>query len=341
LRSTLGEGDHVAERGAKRRITTTDIARSLGISRATVGFVLNETPGQTISDATRQRVLEEAARLGYRPHVAAQALASGRSRIILLVLPDWPIEHSMRLALEEASNTLDQAGYSLVTYTRHDGGQARPLWEILSPDVVIGYSPFSDSDIASMHACGISKIIPEPGRKYDFSQTPTISTGPQLQVQYLHSLGHQRLAFAAPADPRVAELRQARAQSAQHTAKTLGLPPMDEQSVSHQDDSAHHAVQAWHSRRITAVAAYNDDVAATVINAAIRQGLAVPQQLAVIGHDDSPICAVFLPSISSVRIDNPGLGRYLANIALHSADGRQLAAEVPNINAHTVIRESA
>ncbi|HWU48134.1 MAG TPA: LacI family DNA-binding transcriptional regulator, partial [Humibacter sp.] len=88
---------------SERRVTAADIAREVGVSRATVGFVLNSTPGQTISEATRDKVIDAAQRLGYRPHLAAKALASGRSRIILLVLPDWPMEYSMRRVVEEAS----------------------------------------------------------------------------------------------------------------------------------------------------------------------------------------------------------------------------------------------
>ena len=78
---------------------------------------------------------QEAKRLGYRANTAARALASGRTRIILLVLPDWPLDYSMRSHLAEASLVLDQAGYSLVTMTPHPGGQAQPLWETLRPDV--------------------------------------------------------------------------------------------------------------------------------------------------------------------------------------------------------------
>jgi len=48
-----------------KRVTAADVARSLGLSRATVGFVLNDTPGQSISEATRERVIAEARRLGY------------------------------------------------------------------------------------------------------------------------------------------------------------------------------------------------------------------------------------------------------------------------------------
>src|SRR5690625_354370 len=93
-------------RGARvKRVTAADVARALGLSRATVGFVLNNTPGQTIPEQTRRRVLAEAERLGYRPHTAARALASGRSHIVLVVLPDWPIDYSLRRHLEEAPTT--------------------------------------------------------------------------------------------------------------------------------------------------------------------------------------------------------------------------------------------
>ena len=111
-----------------RRITAADIAREVGVSRTTVGFVLNATPGQTISPATTRKVLDAAERLGYRPHLAAQALARGRTNIVLLVLPDWPMDYSMRRHLDEASIALDQAGYSLVTMSPLPGGHARPLW---------------------------------------------------------------------------------------------------------------------------------------------------------------------------------------------------------------------
>ena len=72
-------------------VTSADVARESGVSRTTVSYVLNGTPGTSISDATRQRVLEAAARLGYAPSAAARTLRSGRSDLVLCLLPDWPV----------------------------------------------------------------------------------------------------------------------------------------------------------------------------------------------------------------------------------------------------------
>src|SRR5690606_2396701 len=142
------------------------------------------TPGQTISAATRARVLEEAKRLGYRPHTAARALASGRSHIVLALLPDWPMEHSMRTHLDEASLVLDRAGYSLVTMTPHPGGQAVPLWESLAPDVVLALAPIPDAQFEAIRATGAETII--PGRdEVTLSQELRFAEGPRLQVAHL------------------------------------------------------------------------------------------------------------------------------------------------------------
>lgn len=321
---------------SQRRVTAADVARSLGVSRATVGFVLNDTPGQTISETTRARVLAEAERLGYRPHRQAQALRRGSSRLVLLVLPDWPIEFNMRRHLEEASLALDEAGYSLVTYTRYEFGRARPLWELLSPSVVLGFAPFDEDEIASMRACGITEIFPAPEHADRFFETSAFTAGPRLQVQHLREHGHERLAFAASPDPRLSQLVGHRARSAGQSAGAI-----DVRTVDHRDDSALAAVRRWRDEGRTGVVAYNDDVAAAVIGAAIRHGINVPGDLAVIGHDDSPLAAMFLPSISSVRLDPVNVGRYWAGLALLHAEGKTVNTdEAPDVNATVVPRES-
>ena len=320
-----------------RRITAADIARSLGISRATVGFVLNNTPGQTISASTRKRVQAEAERLGYRPHSAARALASGRSHLILLVLPDWPIDFNLRRNIEEASLALDEAGYSLVTYTPHPTGQARPLWETLQPDVVISMTPFSPEQVSSIRAAGISRLVPDP----DVTDSEYPEAGPGLQIEHLHGLGHQRIAFAGSRDPRVADLVAIRRSHAEQAASSLGLPPLVTADVDHLSPDLPDLIRGWLGAGVTAVAAYNDDIAAAVVGTALRIGIHVPDDLSVIGHDDAPIAHMFEPQLSTVRVDIVGLGRYFAALAISAVAGKTVAPPGPAAAVEVVARASS
>lgn len=77
--------------GRSGRVTLSDVAKASGVSRATVSFVLNDDPRQTISVATRERVMEAAQVLGYVPHGIARALREGSSRVVVLNV-DWGME---------------------------------------------------------------------------------------------------------------------------------------------------------------------------------------------------------------------------------------------------------
>lgn len=301
-----------------KRVTAADVARALGISRATVGYVLNDTPGQSISEATKRKVLETASSLGYQPNRAAQALASGSSRIVLLLLPDWPLDHSMRAHLDETSLALEEAGYSLVTFTEHPGSRARPLWETLDPDVVMSLTDYTDEQLASMRACGVRRVVHQG--------PPTMgqlgyALGPQYLVEHLVERGRRRLAFAGSPDPRLADLVGERRRLADATHRQLlgsGLAAGADLNL----DNAEQIIREWVSSGVDGVVAYNDDVAALVAGTALRLGVGVPDSLAIVGHDDSPIAQLYFPSLTSIRMDYKGMGRYLASLALGELQGR-------------------
>ncbi|MCF2531119.1 LacI family DNA-binding transcriptional regulator [Yinghuangia soli] len=329
------------EVAASRRVTSADIAKDVGVSRATVGFVLNSTPGKKISEATRARVLESAARLGYQPNRAAADLARGRSKIILLVLPDRLLGPSMQASLDEGARVLAEAGYALVTQPQaRPLGGIPPLWETLGPDVVIGWTTFTPEEVMSMRAAGVRRIRPRPGESARYDQAPGVAEGARMQVDHLHELGHRRIAVAALNDPQMIELQRSRADAAMQRAEELGMETVALRSVDHRDGSSAEAVRIWHDDGVTAVVAYNDDVAATVAGAAIEAGLRVPQDLAVIGHDDSPIASLFVPPLSSIRMDTVEAARYLAAVALHEADGRPVTSTWTALDTRVVARRS-
>lgn len=330
----------MGDRGKRRRITATDVAEAAGVSRATVGFVLNRTPGQTISARTRQRVLDAAATLGYRPDRAAQALARGGCRVVLFLLPDWSMDVGVLHLLEEAARVLTAAGYSSITYVRHRMDPTRPLWELVNPEVAVSIAPLDSVAIGSLRAGGITKIFPDPANPAHCGGLAFAAAGARSQIEYLHAMGHRRIGFAATADPSLTALNELRLESASRTAFQLGLPEPHARVVDHRDDTGTRAVRAWTASDVTAVAAYNDDVAATVVGAALRAGLRVPGDMSVLGHDDSSLASMFLPTLSSVRVNPAGLGSYLAEEALRLADGRPLTRAAPETSFTVIRRES-
>ncbi|MHA7179413.1 LacI family DNA-binding transcriptional regulator [Arthrobacter sp. MDB2-24] len=329
-----------------RRVTAADVAREAGVSRATVGFVLNGTKGQTISAATTKKVREAASKLGYTPHRQAQALRSGRSKIVLMVLPDWPLEHQMRVHLEQVAQVLDDAGLTLVTHTHRSHGQqsGQPIWAAIDPLAVVGLEPFSARDVASMRQLNITNIIPAPDQT-DLSalgqeQVFDPSVAHVLQVAHLLERGHQHVAFATPTDTRLHNLAQERLNYVRTACERAGIPqPFVLSPENTNEECADYPVSNALEERVTAVIAYNDDVAADVIRSVIAQSLSVPGDVAVIGHDDSPLAARFIPSITSVRVDHRLLGQYVGHLVLESI-GQGDGTPFPHVDVDVVARMS-
>jgi DNA-binding LacI/PurR family transcriptional regulator len=87
-------------------VTGAEVAKAAGVSAATVSYVLNSTPGQTIPEATRARVLEAAARLGYQRNAAARSLRVGRSDVVVGLVPDTGYSTTFADLMSQLSRSL-------------------------------------------------------------------------------------------------------------------------------------------------------------------------------------------------------------------------------------------
>jgi DNA-binding LacI/PurR family transcriptional regulator len=308
---------------AGARTTAADVALRAGVSRATVGYVLNGTPGQTISAETVRRVREAAVDLDYRPHRSAQALARGASDVVLVILPSWTVVHSFSETVEAASTRLAERGYALVTQARESAG-ARPVWQAVEPLVVARFTPFTDDEVHEMRAGGVQHIVEVP------TSSPAETAGARLQFNHLYALGHRTVGYAVTSDPRDTDIRVSRSEAFADAAADVGVVPFIE-SIDAAPGAASHAVGRWRDAGVTAVAAFDDETAAVVVRAAHDLGLSVPHDLAVIGHDDSPLARLYIPSLSSVAIDAPAYGRYLADFVLaRMTDGAPAPTDYPD-----------
>jgi DNA-binding LacI/PurR family transcriptional regulator len=200
-------------------------------------------------------------------------------------------------------------------------------------------APFDAEQLAALRANGVTRILPDPADDGRYRPGRGV-VGALVQLDHLHELGHRRLAYAEPADRRRAALAQERWEAITVRAAELGLPELTRRVVDHQDGSAEQAVRDWLVDGRTGVIAYNDDVAAAVVGTAIRAGVAVPAQLSVVGHDDSPLASMFLPALSSARLDVGAFARELAGYALAEIEGRSVPLDLMAATADLIVRES-
>ncbi|SHM66563.1 LacI family DNA-binding transcriptional regulator [Cryptosporangium aurantiacum] len=295
------------------RVTSTDVARASGFSRQLVGFVLNNTPGQSIPETTRAKVLRAAEELGYVPHGPAQALRRGRGRTVLLAIPDLPQGGTMGDMLEVLADELATEGFTLVTYLL--GAEHRSPKDVaaaLAPVAVVGMVPFTESEIATFTASGAALVLPQPGTRFGSNLEEVMQLLGEMQVDYLSGRGHRRIAFAVPGDIRSASLSAGRYEGARRAAERRGLPPVKRYVVP--SEGAADVVRVWRSGRhpITAVACHGDEVAFAVLAAARAAGLRVPEDLAVMGADELSIARYAEPPLTTISIDGRSSGVILA-----------------------------
>ena len=284
-----------------RRVTSTDVARASGVSRATVSYVLNNDPRQSISEETRARVLEAVDKLGYRPFAAARVLRSGHSQTVLAVLPFEQVDPSLARSLKDLEVELAAQGFSLICHVglhRLSAAHTHPATN-LTPAVIASFADQTnqaaakflqqfDAPIVSMNNISFREAV---GR---------------AQVNYLVQAGWRHIVFAAPERRDVQKLAQARLDGVRQTCAKLALEPPAVQVVPLSRQAAQEAISKLLADRSPpfGVCCYNDEVAFAVMAALSDTGIAIPKAVGVIGCDDIPLAQFSIPPLTTIRFDS-------------------------------------
>jgi DNA-binding LacI/PurR family transcriptional regulator len=308
-----------------RRSTSADVAKASGVSRATVSYVLNGTANQAISAATRLRVLQAAERLGYAPYAPARALRTGRSDVILFLIPEWPIGPAIASLIEHLSVRLADAHLTLVVHAHPRS--ARPvseLWKAITPAAVINHQALSPAEEATARRTGMLVVTPVFQPRGGKTFLPFQRRIGGLQVQHLAETGHRRLGFALPDDDRLLAFTTPRLAGAARACAQLGLPKPVALTVPLDAAIAGAAVQRWlvEEPRVTAVCAYNDEVGLAILAGMRTQNLTAPDDLAVIGVDDIPAARLSTPALTTVATGMAAFGEHLADLVSSSLHGK-------------------
>ncbi len=330
----------VVDAGARRRITSVDVAREVGLSRTTVSFVLNDTPNKQIAAETRQRVLDAAARLGYSPSAAARSLRSGRTDLILCLLPDWSIGTNVTTLLEQLSTGFAEHGLTFVTHPRTGAVQpVSEMWKNITPAMVIALGEVSDADEAGMRAAGIKLLSPlasrSPGSRHtDYGNEKWIG---RLQAQHLAEAGHRHIGYAQTADRRLTAFSEPRLAGVRQACADLEIADPEVFPVALNLEAGVTAISHWRSLdpAVTAVCAYNDEVALALLFALNSLGMRAPRDLAIIGVDNTPYSAV--AGLTTIATHTEVLADYLVRATVRALAGHS-APRRPNGTRAELIR---
>lgn len=291
-----------------------DVANHAGVSLKTVSRVLNNEPH--VQDALRNKVHESVKELGYVPSASARSLRSSRTYTFHLI--SRTVEGNFVNTVQSGALRASQKhGYNLVVSlmsfeTLNDPDELHKWSNTFltqkKPDGVILVPPYSDSamfnDIINKAGIPISRIGPNEIEDMN-NVNIAIDDGVAAKeaTNHLISLGHRRIGFIRGYEDHGATHKRFKGYSdALHEAGIEVDPALVKPGIFSFESGMNSGLELLAmDNRPTAIFAANDDMAAGVIVAAYRNNIKVPEEISVMGFDDSELAERIWPTLSTIR----------------------------------------
>lgn len=335
-----------------RRPTQREVARLAGVSQAVVSYVLNDVQTASVAPATRQRVLDAMAEIGYVPNNAARSLRSRKTWTIAAIIPDITNPYYPEF-IRGIQDTCRTAGYDVLAFntdgvrdlelssleaarrSRADGVILTPFFvgsDDLMPLLQEGtpITMLADTPISSDHPLDTISISGEEAAR--------------TVVDYLLDCGHTRigmisgLAATATREGRVRGYQRA---LAEHHV------PQDQVLIRGGDFTERGGYEAMHELALlkplpTAVFAANDLMAMGALLACRELGIRVPEDMALAGFDDIPAAKLVNPALTTLNQHAHATGHQAAEVLLSRLNGSYAGPSRHISRSFTLVpRESA
>lgn len=309
----------------KRPPTLEDVAARAGVSRALVSIVVRGVPGA--SQATRERVLRVATELGYRPDTRARLLAGRRSRLLGVTLAlNHPFHADLAEGVYAAAEPLGyEVVLSAITTRRTPRRAIDTLLDYRCEAAILVGALVREP---ALSALGERLPVVVLGQRAGGGAVDVIRTddaaGMRLAVDHLVGLGHRDIVHVDGARGPGASERRSGYRSAMRRrglSERIRIVPGGQS----EEDGAEAARTLLQGARPTAVLTYNDRCAVGLLDVFIRAGLGVPEDVSVVGYDDSQVARLPYLRLTTVSQD----AGHLARLAVQRAVARLEGGEVP------------
>lgn len=318
--------------------TLRTVAQLAGVSPATVSRAFSRP--DLVTEETRQRVIDAADSLSWRPSQTARSLALGRTGNIALVVPDMsnPIYGD---ALKVGHAYARERGFAI--FSVHSDGSSFPEREVVSSvaekaDGIVLLSPRMDL----AHVQELNRLRPVALVNRSFPGIPgaiaPTQDGMRELVDHLAAQGHHRIAYLA--GPSFSIVNDFRESAFRDRVEERGLDGVVLGEITRDFLTAGAAsLDAVDASGVTAVVAYSDMVAVGLMGELHRRGRAPGPDLAVAGFDGSWLCETTVPALTSVAVPFSQAVEYAIDDVIRVINGEK-RTETRYLTSSLVVRES-
>ncbi len=335
--------------GQGRPVTMRDVARAVGVTQSTVSRILNNAPlAVPVAPQTRERVLEAARRLGYRPNPMARALRGAPTMLLGAIVRDIT-DLFFAGAIEAVSTAARQRGYNVVLGHAHGRAtEAFVLAAMLEARqcdalLVLGDMRDQPSLIEDLRASSVPVVALWQGSELHGICSVNVdnAAGIVSAIGHLRDLGHRRIAFLGGRP--LGDIRE-RQRAFVDSFNKGELPRGYVRHVANSPSDGAAALQALMRLRAspTAIVASTDVLAAGVLHGAAALGMRVPDDLSVVGFDDISIAPYLVPALTTVRMPTAAMAEAAVSLAVQmaSVEGQERSPQVRLFRPELVVRAS-
>jgi LacI family transcriptional regulator len=331
-----------------KRATIRGVASAAGVSIATVSRVLNGRPD--VAPETREAVLRAVREQGFSTNRNARALSGGRTGLIGVTIPLVEAAYFGAI-LSGASEALYEQDMRIVLCpTLHQHDREVTLLDRLvrgtTDGAVLMLPEESGAELKALQGQGFPFVVVDPRVALD-EGIPVVSaahaTGARAATEHLIALGHRRIgAITGPRDWLASTERLNGYHGALGAAGILPDPALVTTSDFRTGPLSEKAAAALLDLPDppTAIFAFNDNAAISVVHVARARGLRVPEDLSVVGFDDSEQAAIVTPPLTTVRQPLEELGRMAVSLLLRVLENQRHDALRIELATKLVVRES-
>lgn len=333
--------------GESKGATIREIAGFAGVSIATVSRVVNNRG--YVSDATRVAVERVVRDHGYSANRSARGLSSGRTGLVGLTVPRIHPAYFSEIVAGATDALYDRDMRIVLCPTLHEHDREVSLLNRLVHGTTDGglliLPEETPAELRTLMTHGFQFVVVDPRERLD-GQVPTVSaanlSGAYAVTNHLLGLGHRRIAAITGPSGMLATEERTRGYNAAIAAG--GVTPSPGMVVEAQFDVAGGRAAAEQLLTLaeppTAIFAFSDQIAIGVLHAALAQGLRIPDDLSIVGFDDTPEAELVTPALTTVRQPLAEMGRMAVSLLTRLLENRPLEALHVELATQLIIRES-